>query len=132
MKVRSLCGWTTREGKYRRIRLFEAWCNLLGRCRGTKSKDAGKYWKAGNEFGGWKHFREWALKSGYRKGMQLDRVKGDLPYCPDNCQWLTAVEHSRKSIASHKFGCRCRWCLQSVRVLPELKVPRLEDPTVPF
>jgi hypothetical protein len=73
---------------------------MLGRCRGAKSIDAGKYWNAGYEFGSWAEFREWSLANGYRKGVQLDRIYGWLPYSPSNCQWLTASEHGRKSATS--------------------------------
>jgi hypothetical protein len=115
MKLRSTQAWTPAKGPRRRIRLFEAYCNMLGRCRGTKSKDPGKYWNAGNEFESWAQFRQWALANGYRKGVELDRIDSSKPYRPENCQWLTTLEHRRKTAKAHKPTCKCNLCGYSVR-----------------
>lgn len=132
MKVRSFTRWTTRDGKVRRIRLFEAWRNMLGRCKGGKSTDAGKYWNAGYEFGGWEHFRAWAIHAGYRKGVQLDRIRGHLPYSPTNCQWLTPKAHGKKSYATaHRPGCPCNICGKRVKHTKRSSSVAWEPPTVP-
>jgi hypothetical protein len=115
MKLRATQAWTTATGKRRRIRLFESYCNMRGRCRGGKSIDAGKYWNAGCEFKDWEQFRAWALSSGYGKGLQLDRIDGSKPYSPDNCQWIGKQAHGRKSFNSHKPTCRCVVCGYRVR-----------------
>jgi hypothetical protein len=38
-------------------------------------------------------FFEWAIKSGYKKGLQIDRVNNDGDYCPGNCKWSTRFEN---------------------------------------
>ena len=38
-------------------------------------------------------FIEWAMASGYKKGLHLHRKDGDGNYEPSNCIWLTAFEH---------------------------------------
>lgn len=105
------CAWVTRDGKRRRIRLYEAWCNLRGRLAGGKSVRP-YYWNGlPNEFYSWERFREWAIKAGYRKGMTLDRINPYLGYTPDNCQWLTNSEHAHKTNAKrHETGCPCEHC----------------------
>jgi hypothetical protein len=44
----------------------------------------------------WKNSRdsfiEWALSTGYLKGLHLDRKDSKLGYSPSNCRWLTPSE----------------------------------------
>lgn len=109
--------WVTREGKRRRIRLYEVWVNLRGRITGGKSVNPGYWSGVRNEFFDWPSFRAWALRNGYRKGMSLDRINEYKDYAPDNCQFLSKADHARKSTAtrmknSHNAGCMCRRCIE--------------------
>jgi hypothetical protein len=51
----------------------------------------------------WKYnyeaFREWALTSGYKVGLWLDRRDGNKNYSPENCRWVTPTESARNTNA---------------------------------
>lgn len=42
-------------------------------------------------------FINWALASGYKHGLQLDRIDNNGPYSPSNCQWISKKENLRKT-----------------------------------
>lgn len=123
--------WVTRDGRRRRIRLYEVWVNLRGRITGGKSRQP-HYWTGlQNEFYSWERFREWALKNGYRKGVQLDRINAYRGYAPDNCQFLTAADHARKSGKKHPYLCPCHPCRSKPRrayIPPDVMI----DPEIGF
>ena len=47
-------------------------------------------------------FREWAINNGYSDNLQIDRIKNDKGYSPDNCQWITRLENTIKGNASKR------------------------------
>ena len=42
-------------------------------------------------------FEIWALNNGYNDSLTVDRIDSDKDYCPENCQWITMEENSRKA-----------------------------------
>lgn len=42
-----------------------------------------------------KVFQQWALVSGYKKGLTIERKNGDGNYCPENCAWITIQEQQK-------------------------------------
>jgi len=41
-------------------------------------------------------FFDWAFANGWEKGLTLDKIDNDGMYSPDNCQWITQSENSKK------------------------------------
>lgn len=44
------------------------------------------------------NFVDWALKSGWVKGLSIDRINEDGDYTPENCRWITIKENSRRNM----------------------------------
>lgn len=41
-------------------------------------------------------FYNWATNNGYESGLSIDRVDSSSNYCPENCEWVTVSENSRR------------------------------------
>lgn len=44
-----------------------------------------------------KLFEEWAMSNGYMDNLTIDRIDSSKDYCPENCQWITMEDNSRKA-----------------------------------
>lgn len=52
------------------------------------------------------NFYNWAIKSGYKKGLTIERKNNDKGYSPSNCKWITQQEqlHNRRDYKNNKSG----------------------------
>ena len=41
-------------------------------------------------------FYLWSINNGYKEGLTIDRIDSNKDYEPDNCQWITKSENSKK------------------------------------
>lgn len=81
-------------------RLYNTWSSMKQRCYNPKNNRycyyGGKGISVCNDwivFGG---FKKWALESGYKEGMTVDRIDPSKNYSPDNCQWLSKSDNNSK------------------------------------
>jgi hypothetical protein len=80
------------------------WKSMKDRCYNSKNKFYKNYGDRGiivcDE---WKEsmpvFVKWALENGWVKGLSIDRINTNKNYIPENCQWITVSENSRKKKA---------------------------------
>ena len=61
-------------------------------------------------------FCKWALRNGYKEGMQIDRKDNNGNYEPSNCHWVTPKKNSRNRrntvylTIGDKTKCVAGWC----------------------
>lgn len=81
--------------------LYYIWRAIRGRCFNQKNHNYQRYAARGITMcAEWRDsfdaFKTWALANGYQRGLSIDRKDNDGSYTPENCQWLTRGENSRK------------------------------------
>jgi len=80
-------------------KLYALWRNFRHRCKCPTSKDYATYGKRGiNVYPEWEDyikFKKWALSSGYKEGLTIERTNNDLGYNPDNCIFTTIAENNK-------------------------------------
>jgi hypothetical protein len=85
----------------KRTHLYDTWANMMQRVRGTGS-ERNKRWYAGkgitacDDWQKFEGFRDWAVANGYEPGLSLDRKFATGNYEPNNCEWITRQENSRR------------------------------------
>lgn len=82
-------------------RLFKLWIGIKQRCYNSKMTGYEYYGGRGIKVcDEWKDnfsaFRFWAILNGYQYGLTIDRINNDGNYEPENCQWLTRSENTKK------------------------------------
>lgn len=83
-------------------RMYKNWAAMKQRCHNPKSDNYKGYggrgivvcdeWRLSYEA-----FRDWANRSGYKNGYELDRRDNDSGYCPANCRWVTGSDNKRNT-----------------------------------
>lgn len=93
---------------YSKTKLYRVWDSMVRRCH-TESH------RAYNSYGGrgifvcnaWRYnsktFIKWAIKSGYKLGLQLDRINNNKGYSPGNCRFTTRKINSRNKRNAIEF-----------------------------
>src|SRR5215471_1520917 len=76
------------------------WYGIRKRCHNHNDKSWERYGGRGirlcDEWQTFEPFRDWALANGYADDLTIDRIDNDKGYEPDNCQWITKSENSKK------------------------------------
>ena len=92
----------TKTYNWENKRLRSIYSGMVDRCYNHNSNDYQWYGGKGIRIcDEWvsepKLFEEWALNNGYNDNLTIDRVESDKDYCPENCQWISVKENSRKA-----------------------------------
>lgn len=80
-------------------RLYQIWAGMKARCLNPNAVNYADYGGRGISIcsewlESFDSFQDWALQSGYRDDLTLDRKDNDGAYCPSNCQWVTMKAQS--------------------------------------
>lgn len=80
--------------------LYSIWQGMRHRCYDSGRNNYKNYGGRGIRVcKSWEHdpeiFCDWALKHGYKPGLQLDRINNDGNYSPVNCRWVTPKQNAR-------------------------------------
>ena len=93
-------GYSVKDENGKRVGFYNTWQNIKGRClRKTHPKYhryGGRGIKVCDDWLDINKFAEWSLSNGWKEGLTIDRIDNDGDYCPENCQWISASENSRK------------------------------------
>lgn len=111
------CGCLKREKLKRGIgfkhggkgtRLYRIWKGTKKRCYMESVNGYKRYGGRGIRVcREWLHnfvaFKDWALANGYAVNLTIDRINNNGDYTPDNCQWLTRSENTKKYWQKDRF-----------------------------
>lgn len=79
-------------------RLYQTWKSMLKRCENSNCTTFHNYGKRGikvcDEWHDYLTFKEWALSSGYKENLTIDRINVNGNYTSDNCRWVTPKEQA--------------------------------------
>jgi hypothetical protein len=97
------CGCKNKTHGQSHTTLWDTWCNMKRRCYDKTNKRYEYYGGSGTVVcDEWKNdftaFYEWAIKNGWKKGLQLDKdIKGDGKlYSPETCCFATRRQNVNK------------------------------------
>ena len=81
---------------------YHVWASINTRCYNQKQAAYKWYGEKGiTVCDEWRHrslhFLMWADESGYRKGLQIDRIDNTKGYSPENCRWVTGSVNSQNT-----------------------------------
>ena len=91
--------------------VYGSWRSMLCLCgvtKGAHEKDRKCYDGVGicSDWLEYKSFEDWAMRSGWKKGLLLARRDKSGDYCPENCEWTTKEMNNgwRRNIMRYPDG----------------------------
>lgn len=135
LRIESLVGRNRKHGMSK-SRLHMVWCGMKSRCSNKNHISYKNYGAKGirvsSEFSSFEKFYSWAMKSGYKEGLTLDRISNSGNYEPKNCRWVDWVIQNRNSKRNHlvhyagKTMCVQEWS-EKTGIKPETIRKRLKS-----
>lgn len=85
-----------------RTALYRCWSNMKSRCYNENVRSYADYGAKGIEVcDEWRNdftkFSEWAYTHNYQDSLTIERIDPTKNYCPENCEWITLSENSRRA-----------------------------------
>lgn len=89
-------------------KLFRTWTDMKNRCYFTKHNRFEHYGGKGIKvcdlwLESFLEFYWWGIKSGWEKGLSLDRIDNSKDYEPENCRWATVAQQNRNRTSNVKL-----------------------------
>ncbi len=102
--------------------LRHVWQNMIARCTDPRHMNWSAYGGRGIRvctewLESFDAFSGWAIKSGYRQGLTIDREDNDGDYTPENCRWATMEQqaNNRRSCIVVTYGGQSMTLKQAVK-----------------
>lgn len=86
-------------------RIYHIWRLMISRCEDYKSDSYYWYGFKGiavcDEWHDFDRFYQWALLSGYKDNLSIDRIDSNGNYEPSNCRWISQKEQCNNVSSNH-------------------------------
>lgn len=102
-------------------RLYAVWNGIKQRCLNENNHAFHNYGGRGIKIcdewaSNYESFYNWAVRSGYQKGLQIDRIDNNGDYCEDNCRFVRAdiQANNKRNVVLHTINGESKslpqWC----------------------